>query len=85
MSKISIRFFDDREIRAVWDEENSKWWFAAVDVVAVLSESNNPANYWRVLKNRLIAENSQTITSCNAFPILFLPIRIPHCSDFGQI
>jgi cell filamentation protein len=67
MSKISIRFFDDREVPAIWDEENNKWWFAAVDIVAVLSESNNPASYWHVLKNRLIAENSQTITKCNAF------------------
>jgi cell filamentation protein len=54
--KISIRFYKDREVRAVWDEENAKWWFAAVDVAAILSESDDPANYCRVLKNRLNAE-----------------------------
>ncbi len=47
--KVSIRFFDDREVRAVWDEENNKWWFNAVDVVAVLydqddyAKANNPS------------------------------------------
>ena len=43
MSKISIRFFNDREVRAVWDDGAAKWWFAAVDVVAALSGSANPA------------------------------------------
>ena len=69
MSKISIHFFDNKEVRAIWDEENSKWWFAAVDIAAILSESSNPANYWRVLKNRLTAENKQGITICNAFKL----------------
>ncbi|MDR2439816.1 MAG: hypothetical protein LBE12_10665, partial [Planctomycetaceae bacterium] len=69
MNKISISFFDDKEVRAVLDEENSKWQFAAVDIAAVLSESSNPANYWRVLKSRLIAENNQSITICNAFKL----------------
>ena len=38
MPKVSIRFFNDREVRAVWDEDNSKWFFAAIDIVAVLNE-----------------------------------------------
>ena len=38
MSKISIRFYNDREVRAIWDEENSKWWFSAVDIVAAITE-----------------------------------------------
>ncbi len=50
MSKISIRFFNDREVRAVWDDGAAKWWFGAVDVVAVLSGSANARNYWYVLK-----------------------------------
>jgi len=68
-SKISIRFFNDKEVRAVWDDANSKWWFNIVDVCAVLSESNNPAVYWRVLKNRLLKAGNQTVTNCNAFTI----------------
>jgi cell filamentation protein len=64
MSKISIRFFNDREVRAVWDEEHSKWFFSAVDIVAVLSESSDPRNYWYVLKNRLKKANNQPLTNC---------------------
>ena len=64
MSKISIRFFNDREVRAVWDEEHSQWFFAAVDIVAVLSESADPRNYWYVLKNRLKKAGNQLLTNC---------------------
>ena len=42
--KISIRFFDDREVRAIWDETNSKWWFSVLDIVAVLNEQNDYEN-----------------------------------------
>jgi cell filamentation protein len=69
--KVSIRFYKDREVRVVWDEENAKWWFAAVDVAAVLSESDTPANYWRVLKTRLNAAPppKKNIINCNAFKL----------------
>ena len=42
MAKKSIRFFNDREVRAVWDEENNKWWFSVVDIVGAITESPNP-------------------------------------------
>jgi len=67
MSKVSIRFFNDKEVRAVWDEASNKWWFNVVDVCAVLSESDNPAVYWRVLKNRLAKAGNETVTKCNGF------------------
>ena len=70
MSKVSIRFFNDREVRAVWDDGAAKWWFGAVDVVAALSGSANPGNYWRVLKNRLKKEGGELITKCNGFKML---------------
>ena len=60
-----IRQFDDKEIRAVWVPEEEEWYFAIVDVVGVLSESDNPAVYWRVLKKRLIDEGNETVTNCN--------------------
>ncbi len=41
--KISIRFFDDREVRAVWDEQNTRWWFSVIDVVAVLARFRLPS------------------------------------------
>ena len=65
MHKISIRFFDDREVRAVWDEENSKWWFSVLDIVAVLSNQDDygkTRNYWKYLKAKLKKENSEVVS-----------------------
>ena len=59
--KISIQFFDDREVRAVWDEENSKWWFSLLDIVGVLNEQDDyekNRNYWKYLKAKLKKENN---------------------------
>ena len=64
MNKVSIRFFDNREVRAVWDEENSKWWFSVVDIVAAISESPRPRVYWGTLKSRLKAQNSELYSKC---------------------
>jgi cell filamentation protein len=64
-SKISIRFFDDREVRAVWDDENAKWWFSVLDIVAVLTDQNDytkTRNYWKYLKAKLKKENSQLVS-----------------------
>lgn len=64
-----LAVFQDKEIRRVW--HNDEWWFAVVDVAAILSESKNPAVYWRVLKKRLKDEGSeQTVTNCNALKLL---------------
>ena len=68
--KISIRFFDDSEVRAVWDDENAKWWFSVVDVAAVLSQSKDARNYWHVLKNRLKKSNSEVLTNCKGFKLV---------------
>ena len=60
-----IKIFGDRKIRSVWDDEAETWYFSIVDVVAVLTESTNPATYWKVLKNRLKKEGNETVTNCN--------------------
>ena len=66
MSKQDIvKIFGDRKIRSVWDDEAEKWYFSVVDVVAVLTESENPRNYWKVLKNRLKKEGNESVTNCN--------------------
>jgi len=70
MSKISIRFFDDKEVRAVWDDEDSKWWFSVVDIVGVLSKSADSRNYWYVLKNRLKKAGSEVLTNCKGFKLM---------------
>ena len=61
-SKISIRFFDDREVRAVWDEVNSKWWFSVLDIVAVLTDQddyNKARNYWKYLSAKFKKEGNE--------------------------
>jgi len=61
-----IALFEGRKIRRHWDGERERWYFSVVDVVAVLSDSKNPAVYWRVLKKRLLDQGSdQTVTNCN--------------------
>lgn len=61
----ALQLFEDKKMRAVWDTEQEKWYFSIIDVVLVLTESANPNNYWKVLKNRLKKEGSQLVTNCN--------------------
>ena len=73
MSKISIRFFNDREVRAVWDEENSKWWFNVVDIVSILNEQPDyikSNNYWRWLKRKLKSENNELVSVTHSFKFI---------------
>jgi len=61
-TKISIRFFDDKEVRAIWDEENAKWWFSVLDIVAVLNDQDDytkTRNYWKYLKAKLRKEGNE--------------------------
>ncbi|GHU40304.1 hypothetical protein FACS1894111_00730 [Clostridia bacterium] len=65
MRKISIRFFDDKEIRTVWEDVNSKWWFSVLDIVGVLrgeSDYVKNRNYWKYLKAKLKRENSELVS-----------------------
>ncbi|MEI7903880.1 MAG: Bro-N domain-containing protein [Candidatus Firestonebacteria bacterium] len=63
--------FEGTKIRRYWDKQKEKWYFSVVDVVGVLSESNNPAVYWRVLKKRLLDEGSgETVTKCNGLKMV---------------
>ena len=64
MGKMSIRFYKDCEVRALWDEENAKWWFSIVDIVGAITESPNPRVYWGTLKNRLKTKNFQLYSKC---------------------
>ncbi|MDR0961712.1 MAG: Fic family protein [Mediterranea sp.] len=70
MNKLSIRFFNDREVRAVWDEDNDKWWFNVVDIIAVINNQDNyikASNYWRWLKRKLIKEQHQLVSATHSF------------------
>lgn len=63
--KNEIKIFEQNNIRSVYDEQQEKWYFSVVDLVAILTDSEKPANYWKVLKNRLKKEGSQLVTICN--------------------
>lgn len=65
MGKDNIQLFEDQKIRTAWDEEKEEWYFSVVDVVAVLTESKDPAAYWRKLKQRLKEEGNETVTNCH--------------------
>ena len=67
--KQAIQLFEERKVRTIWDDEHEKWYFSIVDVVAVLTDSENPQTYWRVLKNRLKKEGNETVTNCNALKL----------------
>ena len=67
--KQALQLFEQKKVRTIWDEEQEKWYFAIVDVVAVLTESVDPQSYWRKLKQRLKEEGNQTVTDCHAFKL----------------
>jgi cell filamentation protein len=72
-AKISIRFFNDREVRAVWDEQNTKWWFSVLDIVAVLTDQNDytkTRNYWKYLKAKMKKENSELVSVTTQLKLL---------------
>lgn len=73
IQKISIRFFDDREVRAVWDEGGAKWWFSVLDIVGVLNAQDDYAknrNYWKYLKTKLRNEGNEVVSATNQLKLL---------------
>ena len=63
--KEAIKIFEEKKVRTVWDDETEEWFFSVVDVVAILTDSPNPSNYWKVLKHRLRKEGNESVTNCN--------------------
>ena len=73
MNKISIKFFDDKEVRAFWDDENNKWWFSVLDIVSVLTDQDDytkTRNYRKYLKAKLKKEKSQMVSNTTHLKIL---------------
>ena len=71
--KISIRFFEDREVRAVWDDEHAKWWFSVLDIVGVLNRQDDYTknrNYWKYLKTKLKREQNELVSATNQLRLL---------------
>jgi prophage antirepressor-like protein len=88
-NKNKIKLFEEKQVRAVWDEEAEKWWFSVVDVVAVLTDCEyQPARkYWKVLKGRLAAEGNELVTSCYQLKMLAPDgkMRLTDVADTEQV
>ena len=67
--KQAIQLFNDRKIRAAWDDVEEKWYFSIVDVVSVLTDSSDGRKYWNKLKQRLKEEGNETVTNCHQFKL----------------
>ena len=85
--KQEIQLFNDRRIRTVWDDKEEKWYFSVVDVIGALTDSVDPRNYWKVLKNRLLKEGNQTVTNCNQLKLLAADgrMRLTDIADQEQL
>jgi hypothetical protein len=73
MSKISIRFYNDREVRAIWDEEKSKWWFSVLDVIGAINAQDDyqkTRNYWKYLKTKLKKDKDEVVSATNQLKLI---------------
>jgi len=71
--KNKIKLFEEKQVRAVWDEDAEKWWFSIVDIVAILTDQQDALTarkYWNKLKQRLTEEGNQTVTNCHQLKML---------------
>ncbi len=65
-----IKLFENKHVRSEWDDESQAWYFSIVDVVSILTDSKDPAAYWRKLKQRLIAEGNETVKICHGLKMV---------------
>ena len=65
MAESKMKVFESKQVRTLWNAEEEEWHFSVVDVVAILTDSDDPNNYWKVLKSRLKKEGSELVTNCN--------------------
>lgn len=70
IQRVSIRFYNDHEVRAVWSEDQKCWYFSAVDIVASITDSPTPRKYWSVLKSRLKKSNYELTTRCSQLKLM---------------
>ena len=73
MNKVSIRFYNDREVRAIWDEEKGQWYFSVLDVIGAINEQDDytkTRNYWKYLKTKLKNEGSELVSATHQLKLL---------------
>lgn len=87
MKQDSIKIFEDKKVRTVWDQEQEQWYFSIVDMISVLTDSINHAAYWRKLKQRLKDEGNETVTNCHALKMKALDgkMRMTDVADTEQL
>ena len=85
--KTNIKLFEGKKVRSVWDSEQEKWYISIVDVIKVLTESIDPAAYWRKLKQRLKEEGNKTVTNCHGLKMLAPDgkMRLTDVADVEQL
>ncbi|MDY5492566.1 MAG: Bro-N domain-containing protein [Prevotella sp.] len=83
----ALQLFEEKKIRSVWDDKEEKWYFSIVDVCAVLTESKDPAAYWRKLKQRLKQEGNETVTNCHGLKLRAADgkLRLTDVADTEQL
>ena len=82
--KKSIRFFNNREVRAVWDDSHNKWWFAALDILAAINEQDDyqkTRNYWKYLKTKLKKDNNELVSGTNLLKQPSMRLWIKHRNE----
>ena len=62
-----INLFEGKRIRSIWDKDKEDYYFSVVDVISALTDSNDPAHYWRTIKSRMLQEGNETVTNCDTF------------------
>lgn len=68
MKKEAVKLFEERKVRSVWDDQNEKWYFSIVDIVAILTDNKDfltARKYWNKLKERLKKEGNETVSNCH--------------------
>jgi hypothetical protein len=83
----AVKIFESKQVRTHWDEEQEKWYFSIIDVVAILTESIDPNAYWRKLKQRLKEEGNETVTNCHGLkmPAADGKMRLTDVADTEQL
>ena len=84
MQKVSTRFYNDQQVRAVWNEECKGWYFSAVDIIASITDSPNPRKYWSVLKSRLKKSNPELTTRCSQLKLMAADGKLYMTDCFAQ-
>jgi prophage antirepressor-like protein len=85
--KNTIKIFENKQVRSVWDSEQEKWYISIVDVIEILTGSVNSAAYWRKLKQRLKEEGNETVTNCHSLkmPAADGKMRLTDMADVEQL